>query len=478
MFSSAAEVLKFVKSEKVEMIDLILVDLSGRWRHVTMPVSLLKEELFTNGIGTDSSSYVGFKDVHNGDMRLVPDYATCFVDPFAELKTLDIICDIVEPDGRPYNRCPRTLAKRTMEYMSKVIKNGKAVFGLEIEWYLFNGLRYACEADQSFFFIDAAEAGWNSGRERNPNIGYSFQRMQAYHAMPPGDRNFNMRSEMVKIIESLGIPVQYHHHETGAPGQNEITIRHTDLLRAADSQLIVKYVVKNVCHRHQTIATFMPKPVYHEGGNAGHIHQSIVDENGISLFYDPKSSYYSLSKFAMYYIGGLLTHARALCALTNPSTNSYKRLVPGYEAPTNLYFSASNRTAGVRIPGWEITPKGSRVEYRPPDSTCVQYLSLSAQIMAALDGIERKIDASEHGFGPYDMDITKLPDEERAKIGSLPASLGEAFDALEKDHDFLLKGGVFDEDLLNWWIKYKRANEVLPVQLRPHPYEFILYTDV
>jgi glutamine synthetase len=283
---------------------------------------------------------------------------------------------------------------------------------------------------------------------------------------------------MVKIIESLGIPVQYHHHETGAAGQTEITIRHTDLLRAADSQLIVKYVVKNVCRRHQMIATYMPKPVFLDGGNAGHVHQSLVDENGISLFYDPKSSYCSLNKIAMYYIGGLLTHARALCALTNPSTNSYKRLVPGYEAPTNLCFSASNRTACVRIPGWDITPKGCRVEYRPPDSTCVQYLSLAAQLMAVLDGIERKIDAAEYGFGPYDMDITKLQEQERAKIGSLPASLGEALDALEKDHDFLLKGGVFDEDLLNWWIKYKQINDVLPVQLRPHPYEFVLYTDV
>lgn len=475
MFSSVEELMRFIKDEKVEIVSFMVADLVGRWRHVSLPTSHFSENVLTHGIGTDGSSYIGFKGVHEGDMRIVPDYTACFLDPFTELKTLNIISDIANADGSPYNRCPRTLAKRTMDYINKLYPNCRALFGMEIECYIFDELRYATELDQSFYFIESAEAFWSSDRNSPP--GYTFPRMQAYHAVTPGDRTHDMRSEMVKLIEEAGIPVQYHHHETGSPCQVEITIRHNDLLRSADSQLIVKYIVKNVCSRHNKIATYMPKPVYDEGGNAGHVHQSIVDENGISLLYDPEGSYYSLSKLAYYYTGGLLTHAGALCAFTNPATNSYKRLVPGYEAPTNLCFSASNRTACVRIPGWEITPQGSRVEYRPPDHTCNQYLSLSAQIMAALDGIQRKIDATEQGFGPYDVDITKLPPEERAKIGALPDSLKSALEALKDDHDFLLKGEIFSEDLINVWIKYKLENDVLPLQLRPHPYEFTLYVD-
>lgn len=476
MFSSIEETIKFVKDEKVEMIDFKVVDLIGRWHHVTIPVSYFSEKTFVNGIGIDGSSYIGYKEVHEGDMNIIPDISTCFLDPFTELKTLSIICDIVQTDGSPYNRCPRSLAKKAVEYMPQIQKKGEARFGVESECYIFNDMRYASEINKAFYYLDTPEAFWNTGTEECPNLGGKFLQKQGYHGIQPADRTANLRSEMVKLVEESGTAIQYHHHEVGGPCQLEITMIHDNLLRVADGVLKIKYIVKNVAYRHQLVATFMPKPVFDEGGNAGHVHQSISD-NGISLFYDPEG-YAGLSQLALYYIGGLLTHAPALCALTNPSTNSYKRLVPGHEAPTYLFFAVRNRTAAVRIPAYDISEIGTRVEFRPPDETCNPYLSLAAQLMAGLDGIENKIDPSAQGFGPFDVDIAKLPEEERARIKALPPSLGEALDALEDDHDFLLKGGVFDQDLINFWIKYKREKEVIPLQRRPHPYEFTLYADV
>lgn len=476
MFLSIEEAIKFVKDEKVEMVDFKVIDLIGRWHHVTIPASQFSESIFIDGMGLDASSYHGYKDVHESDMKIIPDNSTCILDPFAELKTLSLICDVVEADGTPYNRCPRSLARRAVEYMPKV-QRGKAQFGMEIEWYMFNDMRYASSEKEAFYYLDSADAFWNTGTQESPNLGCKFPKKGGYHGIPPADRTYNLRSEMVKLIEEAGIAVKIHHHEVGSPCQLEITLQHDGLLRAADAVMVVKYIVKNIAYRNQMVATFMPKPVFQEGGNAGHVHQSISD-NGISLFYDPKG-YACLSQLALNYIGGLLTHAPALCALTNPSTNSYKRLVPGYEAPTNLFFSTGSRQASaVRIPAYELTKQSTRVEFRPPDATCNPYLSLSAQLMAGLDGIENKMDPTEQGFGPFDVDITELSDEERAKIGDLPASLEAALDALRDDHDFLLKGGVFDEDLINFWIKYKRQNDVLPLQLRPHPYEFVLYNDV
>ena len=475
MFSSIEETVRFVRDAKVEMVDFKLVDLVGRWYHVTVPVSNFSKEIMTGGIGIDASSYIGYRKVHEGDMKMIPDYTSCFLDPFAELKTLSIVCDIVERDGAHYNRCPRNVAKRAVEYMA-TIQKGKAQFGLEIECYIFNDMRYASEINQAFYHVDSAEAFWNTGKGDSPNQGNKFRQGRGYHGTPPADRTYNIRSQMVKLVEGIGVPVQYHHHEVGGPCQVEITIKHDSLVKAADAVLKVKYIIKNVAFQNGMVATFMPKPLYQEGGNAGHVHQSISD-NGKSLFYDRKG-YAGLSQTALYYIGGLLTHGRALCAMTNPSTNSYKRLVPGYEAPTNLCFATSNRTAGVRIPGFDKSPKGTRVEYRPPDSTGNAYLSLAAQLMAGLDGIENKIDATEQGFGPYDVDITELSEEERAKIGELPTSLQYALDALADDYDFLLKGEVFNEDLVKTWIAHKRKFDVLPLQLRPHPYEFTMYHDV
>ncbi len=477
MFSSIEETIKFVKDEKVEMVDFKIIDLIGRWHHVTIPASQFSEPMFVDGMGLDGSSYLGYRGVHESDMKIIPDNSTCILDPFAELKTLSIICDVVEADGTPYNRCPRSLAKRAETYMSQ-IQRGKAMFGSEIEWYMFDDMRYASSEKESFYYLDSADAFWNTGAEESPNIGYKFPQKGGYHGIPPADRTSNLRSEMVKLIEEAGIAVKIHHHEVGSPCQLEITLQHDSLLRAADAVMVVKYIVKNIAYRNQKVATFMPKPVFQEGGNAGHVHQSIADENGNSLFYDPKS-YACLSQLALNYIGGLLTHAPALCALTDPSTNSYKRLTPGYEAPTNLFFSTGSRqAAAVRIPAYELTKRSTRVEFRPPDATCNPYLSLSAQLMAGLDGIENKMDPTEQGFGPFDVDITKLPDEEQARIKALPTSLEAALDALRDDHDFLLKGRVFAEDLINFWIKYKREEEVKPIQLRPHPYEFTLYNDV
>ena len=475
MFSSIEETLRFAKDENVEMVDFKVIDLIGRWHHVTIPTSQFTEQTFIEGIGIDASSYPGYKKVASGDMKIIPDFATGILDPFGTPKTLSLICDILEPDKTLYSRYPRNVAKRAEAYMPKIQK-GKALFSPELEFYIFDDIRYASNVNQAFYYIDSVEAFWNTGTEDYPNLGYRFSQRGGYHGIPPADTTFNLRSEMVRLIEEAGIAVKYHHHEVGAAGQVEIEVPHDTLLRSADAVMVMKYIIKNTAYQNLKVASFMPKPLYQEAGNGMHVHQ-YISHNDVSLFYDP-NGYSCLSQLALNYIGGLLKHGPALVALTNPSTNSYKRLVPGYEAPVNLFFAAANRTAAVRIPTYDMTKQRTRIEFRPPDATCNPYLALSAMLMAGLDGIENNIDAATQGFGPFEIDIAEIPEEERAEINALPASLEDALNTLRSDHDFLLKGGVFTEDLIDTWIKHKLEKEVKPLQARPHPYEFELYSDI
>jgi len=474
MILTNEEVLKFVKAQSIEMVDLKVLDLCGRWHHITIPTSQLSKSTFTDGIGMDASSYPGYKKVSYGDMKIIPDNTSLIIDPFHDLKTLSVVCDIFEPDGTPYLRYPRNVAKKAEQYLASTQKR-IALFSPELEFYVFDELRYTSGINQASYYLDSVEAFWNTGRQENPNLGYKFPTQAGYHGVPPADSTFNLRSKLVKFIEESDIPVKYHHHEVGV-GQVEIEVLHDTLLKSADAVMLMKYLIKNIAHQSGKVATFMPKPLYQQAGNGMHVHQYLSNGH-ISLFYD-KDGYASLSQLALSYIGGLLKHGPALLALTNPSTNSYKRLIPGYEAPVNLFFAAGNRTAAVRIPMYDVNKQRVRIEFRPPDATCNPYLALSAMLMAGLDGIENQIDPAAEGFGPFDIDIAEMPEQERANIKALPSSLQDALDALKDDHDFLLKGEVFTEDLIDAWIEYKLNREVNPLKARPHPYEFELYSDI
>ena len=476
MLLTKEEVLKFAKDQNVKMVDFKVVDLVGRWHHVTIPLSQLSESTFSDGIGIDASSYPGYKKVAEGDMKIIPDNSTCILDPFSELKALSMICDIFEPDGvTPYSRYPRNVAKKAEEYLAAT-ERGIALFSPELEFYIFDDMRYASNVREAFYYIDSTEAFWNTGREEGQNLGYKFPLKSGYHGILPADITFNLRSRMVKLIEEVDVPVKYHHHEVGSAGQVEIEVPHNTLLRSADGVMLMKYIIKNAARQSNKVATFMPKPLYQEAGSGMHVHQYLSDGK-FSLFYD-QSGYAGLDQLALNYIGGLLKHGPALLAFTNPSTNSYKRLIPGFEAPVNLFFALANRTAAVRIPAYDMNRQSERVEFRPPDSTCNPYLALSAMLMAGLDGIENKIDPIAEGFGPFEIDIAEMEEQQRANIKALPSSLEDALDALMRDHNFLLKGGVFTKDLIDAWTEYKLEKEVNPLRARPHPYEFELYSDI
>jgi glutamine synthetase len=427
------EVFKFVKAQSIEMVDFKVVDLFGRWHHITIPASQLSKSTFTDGIGIDASSYPGYKKVAAGDMKIIPDNTTVIIDPFHDLKTLSIVCDIFEPDKTSYPRYPRNVAKKAEQYMAST-KQKVALFSPELEFYVFDEIRYTSGINQASYCLDSTEAFWNTGRQENPNLGYKFPSQAGYHGIPPADSTFNLRSKLVKLIEESGIPVKYHHHEVGA-AQVEIEVPHNTLLASADAVMLMKYLIKNIAYQSGKVATFMPKPLYQQAGSGMHVHQYLSDGK-ISLFYD-KDGYAGLSQLALNYIGGLLKHGSALLAFTNPSTNSYKRLIPGYEAPVNLFYAAANRTAAVRIPMYDVNKQRERIEFRPPDATCNPYLALSAMLMAGLDGIENKIDPAAEGFGPFDVDIAEMPEQERASIKALPSSLQDALNALRDDHDFL-----------------------------------------
>jgi len=474
MIFTNEEILDFVRDQSVEMVDLKVVDLIGRWHHVTIPATQLSKSTFTDGIGIDASNYPGYKKVAAGDMRIILDNTTCIIDRFPDLKTLSILCDIVEPDGKPYARYPRNVARRAEQYMAS-IKKGVALFSPELEFHVFDEIRYSSDVNQASYYLDSAEAFWNTGRSENPNLGYKIPSQAGYHGVPPADSTFNLRSRLAKLIGESGVPVKYHHHEVGA-AHVEIEVLHDTLLASADAVMLMKYLIRNIACQSRKVATFMPKPLYQEAGNGMHVHQYLSDGK-ISLFYH-KDGYAGMSQLALNYIGGLLKHGPALLAFTSPSTNSYKRLVPGYEAPVNLVFAAGNRTAAVRIPMYDVNKQRARIEFRPPDATCNPYLALSAMLMAGLDGIENQIDPVADGFGPFDTEISEMSEEERAGIKALPSSLQDALNALRDDHDFLMKYEVFSEDLIDTWIEYKLNKEINPLRARPHPYEFELYSDI
>ncbi len=468
------EVMEFAKAKGVKMVDLKFMDLPGTWQHFSVPVHQLEESSFEEGYGFDGSSIRGWQPIHASDMLVIPDAKTAQIDPFLTyVPTLSMICNIFDPITKePYTRDPRHVAQKAEAYLKSTGIGDTAYFGPEAEFFIFDGIRFDQNAHSSYHYIDSVEGWWNTGREENPNLGYKAKHGGGYFPAPPSDSQTDIRMEMVQVLQdAYGIEVEAEHHEVATAGQAEIDMKFAPLVQMADNLMRFKYVIKNVARRHGKTATFMPKPIFQDNGSGMHTHQSIW-KDGKPLFAGDK--YGGLSEMAMHYIGGLLKHAPALCALTNPTTNSYKRLVPGYEAPINLVYSSRNRSASIRIPMYSASPKAKRVEYRTPDPTCNGYLAFAAQLMAGLDGIENRIDPGE----PLDKNIYGLSPEEMATIPAAPGSLAEALDNLEKSHDFLLKGDVFTPDLIEMWISYKRENEVDAINLRPHPYEFALYFDI
>ncbi len=465
-------VFRMIKEYNVKMVDLKFMDLPGQWQHFSVPVHELTESSFEEGFGFDGSSIRGWKSINESDMLVIPDLTTAFIDPFIEVPTISLICDVYDPVTREkYERCPRYIAQKAEAYLKSTGVADTAYFGPELEFFIFDDVRFDQNTHEGYYYIDSIEGQWNSGRDEKPNLAYKPRYKEGYFPVSPTDTLNDIRNEMVLIMEQCGLQIEAQHHEVATGGQCEIDFRFSPLVRCADNVLIFKYIVKNVARRHRKTVTFMPKPLFGDNGSGMHCHQSLW-KNGQPLFYG--NGYANLSEIALYYIGGILKHAPALCAFTNPTTNSYKRLVPGFEAPVNLAYSQRNRSAAIRIPVYSSSPKTKRIEVRFPDGSCNPYLALSAMLMAGLDGIINKIDPSE----PLDKDIYALPPEELKNIPSTPGSLEEALRALEKDYDFLLRGDVFTEDLIEAWIKYKWEKEVNPMRMRPHPYEFVLYFDV
>ncbi len=473
MFRSFDEAKRFVTDNDVRMVDLKYTDLWGRWHHVTLPASQFTPARLEKGVGFDASS-VGLKPVKAGDMVVVPDLATGFMDPFWQAPTLSFLCSAKEADTREdFPRDPRNIARRAEAYLQEVGVADESRWGPEFEFYVFESVAFENEVHRAGYQLESSEGAWNATKG---GLGHYIPMHGGYHAHPPRDSLYNLRSEMCLHLEAMGVPIKYHHHEVGGPGQVEIETPLMGLLESADATMKVKYVTKMTAAAHNQTVTYMPKPLFGEAGNGMHFHQMLI-RDGLSLFYDP-DGYAGLSQKALYYIGGLLSHGPALLAFTNPSTNSFRRLVPGYEAPVNLFFSMGNRCAAVRIPMYAGSPSQQRIEFRPPDATCNVYLALAAQLMAGLDGIQNRIDPTEAGFGPFDTNVFAWPAEEQAKIKGLPASLGEALQALVADHEFLLAGGVMDQEFIHDWIDYKMTHEYLEVRDRPHPYEMALYFDV
>ena len=473
MTEKIQSLIQFTRENNFEMVDLKFIDLFGQWHHLTIPASTLTEKTFSHGVGFDGSSTPGFKTIESGDMVLLPDPETAKVDPFWEMKTLSFICEAAEADDqKAFPRDPRGIARRAEAYLKSTGIAEESQWSPEFEFYIFDSINYQSDINMAQYSIDSVEADWNSGMFQRQNLGHKISRKGGYHAIPPLDIMFNIRSEMAKAIQESGIKVRYHHHEVGGPGQSEVEVLFYPLLQAADNAMWIKYLIKMIAQRGDRTVTFMPKPLYGEAGSGMHMHQKMF-KNGAPLFYDA-SGYAGLSKTALHYIGGVLTHGPSLLALTNPSTNSFKRLVPGFEAPVNLFFSLANRSAAIRIPKYATDPNDKAFEYRPPDATCNIYLAMSAIMMAGIDGIRKKIDPTQAGFGPFDVDIEKVSKEIKAKIRPLPASLKEALDTLQADHQYLLEGGVFTPDFIDIWIE-RKMKDYYEVRNRPHPYEMNLY---
>ncbi len=476
------DVLALAEEREVRQVDLKFVDLTGIWQHKTLSVAELSPSMFTEGVGFDGSSVRGFQSIDESDMLLVADPATAVIDPFFAQTTISLICSISEPGagpvgGRGYAKDPRLTAARAEDHLRSTGVADASYWGPELEFFILDDVRFGNTPNSAFYSFDAEEAAWNTGTAngQGKNLGSKVPNKGGYNRTPPHDHTSELRSEMVRQMEELGLTVESHTHEVATAAQVEIDLRYDTLLNMADKVMMYKYIVRNMAHRAGKSVTFMPKPLFGDNGSGMHVHQSLWRE-GRPTFADAKG-YAGLSQSALYYIGGLLAHAPALLALTSPTTNSYKRLVPGYEAPVNIAFSKRNRSAAVRIPMYSESPAAKRVEFRPPDSLANPYLAFAAMLMAGLDGIARKIDPVEAGFGPMDFNIYELPADQKAKVKNVPGSLDEALDALEADHDFLLKGGVFSPELLEEWIEIKRA-EAEPIKVRPHPYEFQMYYDM
>ena len=472
MAMTPKQVVEMAKKNGALMVDFKFMDFPGLWQHFSVPVDELKEEIFTEGLGFDGSSIRGWKSIHTSDMLVVPDASTAMMDPFTHYPTLSLICNIIDPITKEsYDRDPRYIAIKAENYLKSTKLADVCYFGPEAEFFILDDVMFDQTPNSGYYFVDSVEGIWNSGREEGPNLGYKPRHKEGYFPVPPTDSQEDIRTEMVMEMQKVGIYVERQHHEVATAGQAEIDMRFNSLVAMADQLMFFKYIIKNVARRHNKTVTFMPKPLFGDNGSGMHVHQSLWKKDKPLFAGD---GYAGLSQMALHYIGGILKHAPALAALTNPTTNSYKRLVPGFEAPVNLAYSGRNRSASIRIPMYSPSPKAKRVEVRFPDPSCNGYMAFAAMLMAGLDGIENKIDPGE----PLDKDIYDLGPEELAQVPSMPGSLEDALDNLEGDHDFLLKGDVFTKDAIDTWINYKRTKEVDALRLRPHPYEFFLYYDI
>ena len=466
------DVLALCREKDIKAVDFRFMDFPGIWQHFTIPVGKLDEDLFEEGLGFDGSSIRGWQAINESDMLLIPQPETAFIDPFTKLATLCMICNVQDPITREdYTRDPRNVARKVVNYLKSTGIADTVFIGPEAEFFVFDDVRFDQTPSHGFYSLDSVEAEWNRGTDEGPNLGHKLRHKEGYFPCPPADKFMDLRNEMMQTMIDCGLDVECQHHEVATAGQAEIDLKFNDLVKMGDDLCLYKYIVKNVAHQHGRTATFMPKPLFGDNGSGMHIHISFW-KGGEPLF--AGSKYAGLSDDALFAIGGILKHAPALLAITNPTTNSYKRLVPGYEAPVNLAYSQRNRSASCRIPMYSPSPKAKRIEFRCPDPSCNPYLAFAALTMACIDGIQNKIDPGE----PLDKNIYDLAPEELAKVPTTPGSLGAALDALEKDHEFLLRGDVFTEDVISTWIAYKRENEVDAINLRPHPYEFCLYYDI
>ncbi len=473
MSDKIKDVLAMAKENGAQMVDIKFTDMPGTWQHFSVPLSEFDENVFSEGLGFDGSSIRGFKAIQESDMILIPDPETAIIDPFCAVPTLSIICDIYDPVTRErYNRDPRNVAKKAEAYLKQTGLADTSYWGPEAEFFVFDKVCFEQNQYSAFYFIDSEEGAWNFGRnEGTPNLGYRPKYKEGYFPVAPVDSMQDLRTEMVLTMQKCGIVVECQHHEVATAGQAEIDMKYGPLTKMADQLMLFKYIIKNTAVKYGKTVTFMPKPLFLDNGSGMHVHQSLW-KNGQPILAEA-NGYAGMNQIALYYIGGILKHAPALSAICNPSTNSFKRLVPGFEAPVNLVYSKRNRSAAIRLPMYSTNPKTKRIEVRFPDPTCNPYLAFAAMLMAGLDGIQNKIEPGQ----PLESDMYELSPEEQAKIKSLPASLEDALKALESDHEFLLKGGVFDKDLLDTWIEYKLAREVDAMRKRPHPFEFFLYYD-
>ena len=477
MFTTFKEEQEFIRENDVKMVDFMMIDLNGRWRHLTIPADRFSESIMTAGIGFDGSNY-GFAPVEKSDMIFIPDLSTAYIDKFMEIKTMAMIGDVFVidmPENRPFDQDPRNVAKHAEEYLKSTGIADEMRIGPEFEFHVFDHVSYSVDPNRSGFHIDTKQAEWNKGLDNGENLAYKMNHEAGYHMAPPQDVLYDLRSKIAMQMEEQGIKVKYHHHEVGGPGQMEIEVEFGTLTEMADKTMMTKYIIKNLCIKEGKTATFMPKPIYDEAGNGMHVHMHLFKE-GQPIFFD-EDGYSQLSQEALWFIGGILTHIGAICAFTNPSTNSFKRLVPGYEAPVTIGFATANRSSVIRIPAYAKTPETKRFELRNPDGTCNPYYAYSAILMAGIDGIKRKIDPVKAGFGPYDFNLFDLSDEEKKKIKGLPKSMGSAIKALEKDHGFLTEGGVFPEKLIEIWIKNKRDDLRMHIEM-PTPVEYDMYYDL